>query len=466
MTAAQADWVARRRDRLAPVPDAVPDAVHDDAAEPVRPFAALGYLFTPADRSASWAIVEAPAEWRTAGPEDLPDVDHVVWGRLPKPGAVEASLVAAALRRERAIRRVENAVVHRLPPPHRGGLIADPIRSLLLGGAVVEITRARDAERIVDAVLHDAGAVAATAATTLASAAAAATTLASAATAATNRDGPARPGFRASGDGSALWHVSVDGEPAELRLARSGGLKDPLRNAAALDALAAAGIPSVPRLVGREHGRVGEAVWTTESRLPGRPARALDRVLREETLALFARLPLSTTAVSAPDARAEAIAHALPDHGATLRRLVGRTLRRAGTIPSILQHGDLWLGNLLVDEAEHLTGVIDWDNWHAAGVPGSDALHLYAMELRRKEKLDLGDLWATRFWADERFRTWAATYWRALGLEPRPALLDAAAVDWWTGQVAASLRRGRQPARDPKWVERNVARVLMTAWWS
>ena len=56
------------------------------------------------------------------------------------------------------------------------------------------------------------------------------------------------------------------------------------------------------------------------------------------------------------------------------------------------RHGDLWSGNLLV-AGRRLTGVLDWDAWHPAAVPGTDLLHLVATEQAHRTRHSLGSVW-------------------------------------------------------------------------
>ncbi|MGH2698646.1 MAG: hypothetical protein ACRDJL_05520, partial [Actinomycetota bacterium] len=54
----------------------------------------------------------------------------------------------------------------------------------------------------------------------------------------------------------------------------------------------------------------------------------------------------------------------------------------------------------------------------------------------------------------------SALYWRALGVAPTPAQLEAVGVAWWMGQIANNLARLPHLARDERWLERNVEPVV------
>ncbi|NRA00487.1 MAG: phosphotransferase [Myxococcales bacterium] len=53
-------------------------------------------------------------------------------------------------------------------------------------------------------------------------------------------------------------------------------------------------------------------------------------------------------------------------------------------VPLVRTHGDFWPGNLLVDRAGHLTGVLDWDASAERGWPLLDLLQLLAFQHKRR----------------------------------------------------------------------------------
>jgi len=143
---------------------------------------------------------------------------------------------------------------------------------------------------------------------------------------------------------------------------------------------------------------------------------------------------------------------------ASLGRRVGTTV---ATLPSVLGHGDLWAGNLLV-EGGRLTGLIDWDAWHSRAAPGTDLLHLVATELRYRARRSLGAEVVTRPWQSRAFASATERYWRGLGVLPDAGALDGIGISWWAGQVANSLARIPELVTDRLWVRDNVDRVLST----
>jgi hypothetical protein len=126
-----------------------------------------------------------------------------------------------------------------------------------------------------------------------------------------------------------------------------------------------------------------------------------------------------------------------------------------------MRHGDLWKGNLLVERGI-LSGVVDWDAWHPAAVPGTDLLHLVAMEEMVGRGRSLGEVWLERPWTRPAFRAATARYWRELGITLDPEILEAVGWGWWANQVAWGLVRLPELADDEQWLDRNV-HVVMNA---
>lgn len=398
------------------------------------PFESLAWLFAPADDPGDCRIVEADLRWNL-DPASFEGAISAIWGRPASRHAQPAQMVRFALAREIALRRVGGRStdglraweVHRLPPIGRSGRWRGAIRSATRSGALVRLGRERPGRRVVDEV----------------------------AALARNRD--SRPvAVRASGDGSALARIVVAGEEAQLRLGTVGGLKDSRRNVAALELLGLARVAHVPHL--RDHGETLDVRWSTESHLPGAPVRRLPSSLLADVVAWSAALPRSGGPATAVEERLGVVAAAFP----RWRAEIGQALRQlrpiARSVPGVVEHGDLWVGNLLAMDGR-LTGVVDWDTWHPSGMPAADLLHLVAVERHTATGLELGELWLERPWADETFRAATDPYWRAIGVEPTEELLWAVGVDWWAAHVAAGLRRGRRPADDRAWVARNVDNV-------
>lgn len=230
--------------------------------------------------------------------------------------------------------------------------------------------------------------------------------------------------WRPGSGGSVLARLDV------RALLRAGGAGN---EAAALETL---DDPLVPDLIARGEG------WTAETLLPGKRPRRMTREMWDACVDLCARFPRA----AAPEApRADLRAVPSLELPPALERL-----------PGIARHGDLWRPNLLANGRE-LTGVVDWDAWHPAGAPGTDLLNLYATEHHGP---GIGAAWSERPWRSEGFGAATRRYWDALGLRPTTEELDAIAVAWWAGQVAASLRRLPHLADDAAWLEANVHAVV------
>jgi len=395
-------------------------------------FESVAWLFAPADDPAACALVEAADDWHLDLPAGHP---AVAWGRMPARGESRSRMVRSALARERALLRASRASLRdlrywdhqRIAPTGWRPRWHAAMRFALMSGAVVRLGSGPVQVRVADRIAEHAGHV----------------------------GGPVD--LRVSGDGSALARLTLEGQPPMLlRLATEGGLKDVSRNGDALRRLAEAAIRNVPRLV-RDGTMLGVS-WSTEDELPGMPIRQLPRQLLEEVVTWAASLPLSGTPAVAAEERLELIIRRFPRSAADLSRALELVRERARDVPGVLEHGDLWTGNILARDGA-LVGVVDWDNWHPAGVPGSDLLHLVAMRSRSQTRLEVGELWLERPWAAREFRQATATYWSRLGLQLSDDLAWLVGVDWWAAHVTAGLRRGRQPAGDANWVARNVENV-------
>jgi len=402
-------------------------------------FQALASLLLPADPDRRGVVVHADEGWRI----DLGGVDGnaVVWGRPPwPPGLPVRATVTAAVARERAVRALQlrppppwRAVrVHRWPPPH---LVHAParnkLRTMALGGALVELTSGAPTWRVCDVAAAAAGSHSAVGRFTPGS------------------GGSLLTRHRMPGDGEAMLRVGMIGRSA-----------DPGRAAAALERLEAAAMDGVPRIHG--HGTAAGASWTLESRLAGRPATALGDELLAATARFCGRLPIAGGAPTAHRRDLDAIARAFPDRARLIAELTRWLDEAAGSLPAIMRHGDLWLGNLLVD-AHGLAGIIDWDAWDAAAVPGTDLLHLLGTDLALRTGQELGQIWLRRPWRAARFLRTVATYWSALGVRPDPITLEAIGYGWWAAYVAHSIACDPDLVADERWATLNVHNVLAAA---
>lgn len=355
-------------------------------------FEAVARLLGPAD------VVDAGPGWAVR-PGDGP----VIWGRAPAPsGTGLRDAFAYAARREAALRRTKpkKGTVTRWRPPDLGGSPQrNALRAALLGGAIVEIGTSK---RLLDDVASAAG-----------------VTVAS---------------FRPASGGAILARV----DSTVLRVGLAGGPGDPAAGAEALASLPPH--PAVPRLTGR--GLVGDASWSTETLLSGRRPRRVTKTLWDACVDLCAALPRAP----APEAArldVDAVVEASP---------AARSALDALPAFGVARHGDLWRPNLLA-AGSTLTGVVDWDAWHPAAAPGVDLLNLYATE---RHGPGIGDAWRAAPWRSADFRSATAAYWRRLEIDPSPDEMEAIAVAWWAGQVAATLRRLPHLASSERWLDANV----------
>lgn len=417
--------------RAAPPPRNTPTPPGDS------PFELLAYAFLPAERGRPGLVLEAPPDWRFAAADLVDEADVVVWGRTPgAPAPLVLTARRAALRelslrtlRRRLGERLRLVAVHRLPPRGlRMDRLRRSVRAALRGGALVELSAAPKRSRVLDAVAEAAGVR------------------------------PSERSIHGGAGGVVILRGAVgDGSPAVLRVAREGAPGDP---AALADALARLGasVGLAPRLHAR--GVTAGASWAVEEALPGRRPSRVDASLVREVTDACASFPRDEGHPTATTADLDAVAAILPERAAALASLASELSGTFPSLPAILRHGDLWTGNLLVDRAGRLSGIVDWDAAHPAGVPGADLLQLVATDLRRAAGLALGPAFLTRPWRSREFEQAAARYWPALGVAPGDEVLEAAGVAWWAAEVYGTLARLPHRAADERWLETNVDRVL------
>jgi hypothetical protein len=404
----------------------------------LSPFDLLAYAFMPAEPERRGVAVQALPDWRFDPSAIDSHADVVVWGRTPEGSASLASAARLAGLREVSLRtlgrrlpaRLHVVAVHRLPPRRLGtGRLRGSVRAALRGGALVELGSAEPGARVLDAVAVAAGV----------------------------RLGG--PGFHAGAGGALLVRgFLADGSAAVLRVARAGSAGDPSALADTLGRLGRDRIPFTPRLCAR--GTTAGASWLVEAALPGRrPAHASDS-LTGQVAELCGSFPRRDGAPTATADDLAAIAAALPDRAGEIGTLSSKISAHLRTVPSILRHGDLWAGNLLVDRRGRLSGLVDWDAAHLAAVPGADLLQLVATEFRRKAHRALGPAFLAGPWLLPEFGEAAAGYWRAVGIRPDDDLLGVVGIAWWATEVHGTLGRLPHRAADERWVETNVDLVL------
>ena len=404
----------------------------------LSPFDLLAYAFMPVEPERHGVAVQAPLDWRFDQSAIDSRADVVVWGRMPEGSASLASAARVAGLREVSLRtlrrrlpaRLHVVAVHRLPPRRLGtGRVRGSVRAALRGGALVELGSAEPGARVLDAVaeaadVHVGG-----------------------------------PGFHAGAGGALLVRGFLsDGSAAILRVARSGSAGDPSAVADTLELLGRDRVPLTPRLYAR--GTTAGASWLAEAELPGRrPTHGSDSLTRQ-VAELCVSFPRENGAPTATADDLAGIAAALPERAGEIGGLSTEVSVHMRTTPSILRHGDLWAGNLLVDRRGRLSGLVDWDAAHPAAVPGADLLQLVATEFRRKAHRALGPAFLAQPWRLAEFGEAAAGYWREVGIRPDDDLLDIVGIAWWATEVHGTLARLPHRAADERWVETNVDRVL------
>jgi phosphotransferase family enzyme len=242
-----------------------------------------------------------------------------------------------------------------------------------------------------------------------------------------------------------------------LRVARLGSSVDPSRAADALAQLEPLSLPQVPRPLAR--GRTGHVVWSTETVLPGCRPDSVTPTLVAAVADFCARLPRDATAPTAFASDMANLRDQLPRFRAPLLRLEARAAPAIGRLPSVLRHGDLWRGNILVERGA-VTGVVDWDAWHPVGVPGTDLLHLVASARAFATRQGFGEVMQEHPWQHPLFTAATAEYWNRLGVTPDRETLEAIGISWWTTSTIANLHRHPHMASNQRWLRTNVESVL------
>jgi hypothetical protein len=398
-------------------------------------FQTLASLLLPVEPGRSGVVLEADARW-SFRPRGI-EADVVIWGRPPLPSGMPlASLTRAMVAREWALQRLtrrpprpwRSSSVHRWSPPVLGVVGGrERARATMLGGALVQLVAGDPVTRIIDAASAAAG-------------------------------GPSRVArFTAGSGGSILTGLRLATGPAMLRIGRRDDVSDPARGAAALQWLADAGVPSVPRPL--ESGQVAGARWTLESRLTGVRGGPLAEAMLLEVSRFCARLPVTSAPPTAFVDDLEQIAEAFPHHAQPIKAISTFIRPVLRTLPGITRHGDLWSGNVLLDRGR-LSGVVDWDAWHPLGVPGTDLLHVLATDIALRSGRELGSVWRDAPWRSSAFQRLAAEYWPAVDVWPDAATLQAVGIAWWAGSVAHSIACDPTRVGDRRWSKLNVDDVL------
>ena len=392
-------------------------------------FTDLGRLLLPLGGG---DVVEAGPDWGHRPPTDL--ARATVWGRPPARsgrglGPVLRNVAGREIARRR-LRSVSGRVreIHELPPADVGARGPRArLRGWALAGLAVELRPPDDRRpHRLDVVLGVAGA---------------------------RRAGP----LHAGSGGGVTVPVRTDDGDAMARAGTAGTAGDPEREVAALRRLAE--LERIPTL--HAHGQHHDVSWCLQQRLPGqRPATVTPQLVRDVTDTLE-RLPRTGTRATAHEDDLRDIGSLLPDLHDQLETLRAPMGIVADDVPAVTRHGDLWRGNLLV-VGGRLSGVLDWDAWAEAALPGTDLLQLLATEVRHGEGTTLAGLVARRVWLRPAIGDALRGHLRRLGAPLTDDALEAIASAWWVAEVAGTLRRRPELGADPVWRRSNVDGPLRT----
>jgi aminoglycoside phosphotransferase (APT) family kinase protein len=143
---------------------------------------------------------------------------------------------------------------------------------------------------------------------------------------------------------------------------------------------------------------------------------------------------------------------------------IGRYLRDQlvdQSVPMVFAHGNFWIGNLLVDSAQGLTGVIDWDSAVERGLPMVDLLYLL---VRTESLIEGGSLGGA-------VAKWIASDLQGVAVHPlveeycrefsipatwlRPLFLYC-----WIQHLSSHVRYRTAALEKPIWLRENLLNVL------
>ena len=410
--------------------------------DPGSPLDRRAFPFMPADPDRHGATIEAPAGWHFALPAEAsgarrrrlgpPRRREPVVG--PRPPLGDRARARPGSSRRPTAGRFRVAGIHRLAAGGLSGGLHGRVRTALRAGALVELTTLPPGARVLDAVLSTVDA---------------------------RLSGPGL----AFGSGGTLIARVARGErgrrergavacSAWPRSARRATPPGPARRSSCWPGSAC----PWPRVRSGD-GTAAGASWTVESLLPGRRPAGLAPQLVRQVAAALAAFPRTDGPPLALEADLRGIVARVPSRAERTARLAESIAAEVADLPAVLRHGDLWTGNLLVADGT-LSGIIDWDAAHPAGVPGSDLVQLVATELRGRQRRSLGAAYVARPWDSTEFRVAAADYWPAIGIEPSPRLIELAGLAWWAAEVNGTVSRLPHRATDERWLTSNVDPVL------
>ena len=226
-------------------------------------------------------------------------------------------------------------------------------------------------------------------------------------------------------------------------------------------------------------GTASDGFYSVESRIPGQDGAS---IMKEhgstEELVLSAEhflLKLQKASLATSDkgralweapfaAAAERVEQLANGAGEpqTYQRLIACIKARlaAQPLPSVLTHGNFWLGNVLFDTGNALAGVIDWDCMAEHALPAIDLMYLLVRTHSLMRGISFGEAFAD--WIDAESLPFldecAARHCHELSIGAE--LVTALSYCCWIQHLDAHCRFGTSKVSDRRWLDRNVRHVL------
>jgi aminoglycoside phosphotransferase (APT) family kinase protein len=124
-------------------------------------------------------------------------------------------------------------------------------------------------------------------------------------------------------------------------------------------------------------------------------------------------------------------------------------------LAAVLVHGDYWLGNVLFNNSQQVTGIIDWERCRKTGCPGLDAIHLvmasYSVWRAQPLPAVLEQIWTQR-WESRFLVDQIAGVQKLFGLSGQD--LPHLAVLLWLSYIRSTVMSTGEPLRE--WLWQNV----------
>jgi aminoglycoside phosphotransferase (APT) family kinase protein len=130
---------------------------------------------------------------------------------------------------------------------------------------------------------------------------------------------------------------------------------------------------------------------------------------------------------------------------------------------AVYSHGNFWLGNVLFDTANELTGVIDWDSAEACALPALDLIYLVVRTHGLSRSTSVGEGFADWIAAESLpfLDQCVARHFHELALATE--LVVPLAYCSWIQHLDAHCQFGTPASRKRQWLEKNV-RVPLEQW--